>query len=262
MPPRPVPPQLVHLVTGNEPLPSRPSREPSQSAAEATLGLVTIDVLGLDGAGVPPLGAPQIDGERIWDYDLGTSNGSIGAIIPAGVSMVLVGVMAVLSGELVAVQSVTSRWVPAAGDPGSPVPSGGLNAWWWLPMGEYPPGALLAFDVTVAGGQVVNVLFENLSRLKMAGAPTQAPVSATGTTSPYRVTFPQQTAPLILDQGWVEGVTAPTPEVGQLAHYSVQSNSSPPYRKWFASQRSVGLTMGWTGPSAPWAMSALIIPEP
>jgi hypothetical protein len=54
------------LVGAAAPLQSRPAGGASQSAAEATLGLVTVDILGLAGTGVPPAEQPALAVGQVW----------------------------------------------------------------------------------------------------------------------------------------------------------------------------------------------------
>jgi hypothetical protein len=65
----PIPPQLIQVQpegTTNAALMTRPSGAASQSAAEATLGLVTVDILGLAGVGVPPAEQPALAVGQVW----------------------------------------------------------------------------------------------------------------------------------------------------------------------------------------------------
>jgi hypothetical protein len=65
----PIPPQLIQVQpegTTNAALMTRPSGAASQSAAEATLGLVTVDILGLAGVGIPPAEQPALAVGQVW----------------------------------------------------------------------------------------------------------------------------------------------------------------------------------------------------
>jgi hypothetical protein len=65
----PIPPQLIQVPpegTSNAALMTRPSGAASQSAAEATLGLVTVDILGLAGVGIPPAEQPAVAVTNLW----------------------------------------------------------------------------------------------------------------------------------------------------------------------------------------------------
>jgi hypothetical protein len=259
-------PQLVHVpaegpAPGTEVLQSRPAGGASQSAAEATLGLVTIDILGLAGTGVPgaPAGGPPVTVVRPQLAPENTASLNYpGLIMHANVNLVVVGVMAVTPEfASIATTNVTLDGVPLT--------SLAAGLWWWQTRTPAAQQQNVTLGVTVAA--IAEQIFISFGEFSQAAAPTGQRAGNTGVGPTYAVALsvPPSGPSLIIDQGWCRGAT-PTvvPLAGQTIHY-FQNLTVPSPRQWFGSERpwtktGDSISMSWTGPNVAWRLEALVIP--
>jgi hypothetical protein len=252
-------PQLVHVpatgpAPGTEALQSRPAGGASQSAAEATLGLVTIDILGLAGTGVPPIPAPiPILARRMFDEN-------IGEFWATGDSFCVLGALAVKAGNApVGIASVTwQQTVPTTG-PVTPFTSAGgsLGEWWSYQFLAWPSGTRLTITATPA--ETATQIFCTFSLVQGTGALGPAGPRATGAGPRYIVGAPSGTG-TTLDFGWAAGLTLePTPDPGQ---YDEDYGYPTGYLSFASTRDTIGAS-GWTGQSAPaWTMTAITVTTP
>jgi hypothetical protein len=250
-------PQLVNIPgtesapSGIQGLPRRPAGGASQSAAEATLGLVTIDTLGLAGTGVPSASAPELD-QRIWDRSLNSLTRVSTPTIYAGDMLLVVGALAVGAGETdIAIASVTMHL--SGPEPGPEIPFNGSGAWWWYQFIASPGGTNRV--VTVTATAMAQVLFVNFAKF-LGRAIVNAPgASATGATQ--RISIARPSGGMILDQGRVLTAVKPIADSVQTVDYDNVTTTAP-NRQWFASHRTSYAEMGWTGQAgAAWMISAI-----
>jgi hypothetical protein len=252
-------PQLVHVpaegpAAGTEALPGRPAGGASQSAAEATLGLVTVDILGLAGTGVPPIPEPiPILARRMFA-------GTIGEFWATGDSVCVVGALAVKAGNVpVALASVT--WQQTSPTTGSVTPftsaGGSLGEWWFYQFLAWPSGTRLTITATPA--ETATQIFCTFSLIQGTGTVTPPGVRASGAGPRYSVGAPSGTG-TTLDFGWAAGLTLePTPDPGQYG----EDYGYPTGYLSFASTRDTIGASGWTGQSAPaWTMTAIAVSAP
>jgi hypothetical protein len=248
-------PQLVHVpaegpAAGTEALQSRPAGGASQSAAEAALGLVTVDILGLAGTGVPPVTPPPTLDSRHWNRSLNSVTDVFSPSIYAGDLLLVVGVLAVGAGETnIAIASVTSHWAPS----GSEEPLSGSGAWWWQQFLATPTTTTRV--VTVTATATAQVIFSNFARFIGRGTVNAPGPSATG--SDLRISVPAPSGAIMLDQGRLLSTAIPSVDAGQTVDYDGVLTTGPS-RSWFGSHRIGSAAMGWTGQAgAAWMLSAI-----
>jgi hypothetical protein len=254
-------PQLIHAATGTtpwelqetQPLMSRPAGGASQSAAEATLGLVTVDILGLAGTGVPTSEPINILARRMF-------GATIGEFWATGDSFCVLGALAVKAGNVpVALASVTwQQTVPTTG-PVTPFTSagGGLGEWWSYQFLAWPSGTRLTITATPA--EAATQIFCTFSLVQGTGALGPAGPRATGAGTRYIVDAPSGVG-TTLDFGWAAGLTLePTPDPGQ---YNEDYGYPTGYLSFASTRDTIGAS-GWTGQSAPaWTMTAIAVTTP
>jgi hypothetical protein len=259
-------PQLVHVpaegpAAGTEALQSRPAGGASQSAAEATLGLVTVDILGLAGTGVPPEAGGQV--QTVVRGSLAPENTANlnypGLIMHAQVNLFVVGVMAITS----EFASIPCTNVTVDGVSLTSLGPGGL--WWW--QTRTPAAQQQSVTLGVTAAAVAEMIVISLGEFRDAAPPPGQRAGNTGVGPTYAVALSANPSgpSLIIDQGWCRGAS-PTvvPLAGQTIHY-FQNQTIPSPRQWFGSGRpwAVGgdsLSMSWTGPNVAWRLEALVIP--
>lgn len=261
-------PQLVHVpaegpAPGTEALQTRPAGGASQSAAEAALGLVTIDVLGLAGTGVPsvPSGlVPPPVGAVGFTFITNQATLSFtGFGVPTGATCLLVRAMAATAGgTAVTISAVTANGVPltSAGEPGE---------FWWagIPL----PTGTPAFVVTAAA--TAYFIYAAVSYYSGAGAPGPV-VRASGTGNRYSLTTASVAGTRLVDAGVAYVQIDPIPpfpvaDVGQQGDYNRYDLA---HAQMFGSSRPIPVnetaTMGWTAdptyPTYSWRLAAIVIP--
>jgi hypothetical protein len=259
-------PELLHAPEGTTPftipetqaLRSRPARADSQSAAEATLGLVTIDILGLAGTGVPSGTIPApITGTPWWgQQNLTTLSFTSTTVSNPNALLVIRAMAATAAGASIAIVSVTVA--------GSPLTSsGGPGEFWWL-TAPIPTGTP-AIVVTAASQARVLMAAETL--YVNAGTP-QGPVTrASGTGRRFALTHTAAASTRIVDVGLEIGPAAlePDADIDQIRDYSGGVNF---VGRVFGSNRPIEtaqtVTMGWTSnaayPEQAWLLAAITIP--
>jgi hypothetical protein len=261
-------PQLVHVpaegpAAGTEVLPGRPAGGASQSAAEATLGLVTVDILGLAGTGVPPAPSyaipPVVGAIGLYIVINQGSHSFTGLAVPGTATCLLVRAMAAnRGGTRITITQVTANGVAlaSAGSPGD---------FWWA-VTPLPTGAP-AFVVTAASQAAL--LYAAVSYYSGAGPPGPI-VRASGTGTRYSLTTSAVNGTRLVDAGIAEVQIGPVPPAP-----GVDSGQSPEYVRldadyWqaFGSSRPIAgdqtATMGWTANPAyttyHWWLAAITIP--
>jgi hypothetical protein len=248
-------PQLVHVpaegpAPGTEVLQSRPAGGASQSAAEATLGLVTIDILGLAGTGVPPATPPPTLHSRNWSRSLNSLTHVSTPSIYAGDLLLIVGVLAVGAGETdIAIASVTSHWAPS----GPEEPLNGSGAWWWQQF--VATATTTTRVITVTAAATAQVIFS--ADIRFIGQGTVHPPGTSATGSDARISVAAPTGATVFDQGRLLSTAIPTADSGQTVDYDGVLTTGPS-RSWFGSHRTGSVAMGWTGQAgAAWMLSAI-----
>jgi hypothetical protein len=253
-------PQLVHVpaegpAAGTEVLQSRPAGGASQSAAEATLGLVTVDILGLAGTGVPSAGVELLDrgivlASNVVSHSFTTTrHGSA-----TGVLIGTTGIAGPTFEPSLGFSSVTVN--------GAPLTKLGAT-WWWGPLVP-APGQLTIVATAQATAIQMGVTHVQLTG---AGTPTVVVRREAGGGTRYWVDIAAPAGALVLDQGRMlprdPVMPGATPDSGQVVDYQ----TPPPavgVRYWFGSHRPVAaaatVTMGWTGPDAYFEVSAITMP--
>jgi hypothetical protein len=251
-------PQLVHVpaegtAPGTEALQSRPAGGASQSAAEAALGLVTVDILGLAGTGVPPAAQPiNLLARRMFSTN-------IGEFWATGDSFCVVGVLALKTGnEPVVVTAVTWQQISPTTGPVTAFTSAGGNMgeWWSYQFLAWPSGTRL--NIAASAPTATHILC-TFSLIGGTGTVPQPGVRATGAGTYYSVGAPTGIG-ATLDFGWAAGLTLePAPNPGQYN----EDYGYPSGYITFASQRDTIAASGWTGQSAPaWTMTAVAVKVP
>jgi hypothetical protein len=257
-------PELLHAPEGTTPftipetqaLRSRPARADSQSAAEATLGLVTVDILGLAGTGVPP---EIVNPVELVHWDVATTGQNVSTVstivnMTTGVTLQVVGTMGIASdGTGVAVSSVTIQGASIVG-------SGGV--FWWLPN---PTLGNVTVAITAVGVCARLILVSGAFR--QAAPPTLAATVVSGTTINPALTIAAAPAgSIVIDQGrYMTLGDFITPTAPQTSRYRYDFTGAV-FGQLFGSSRALStagpVTMTWTksDEAAAWLLAALVIP--
>jgi hypothetical protein len=251
----PIPPQLIQVPpegTSNAALMTRPSGAASQSAAEATLGLVTVDILGLAGTAVPPAEPPGLYRQYTWG--LNTNWTYRRETLPAGDHFVLVG--AYCGATITA-----ADWVLVSTGVVTPMngTGGTHHTWWWYQFLNLAASQEIDFRVwSPSGGQTIHY---DLLRLDGRAQVYSPGTYASGSGGTRFATAQPSGGYWVFDHGIIVGSgvveMAGRADAGQIIEYAIVNaiNESQ-----FASHRNESGPMGWTAPApigGGWAVSAI-----
>jgi hypothetical protein len=234
------------LVGAAAPLQSRPAGGASQSAAEAALGLVTVDILGLAGTGVPPAEPPGL--WRKYTIGINTDSTYMRETMIAGDFFILVGAIAAPTATV-----VSADWVLVSTGAVTPMNGTSGGHWWWYQFTDRPGNEEMDFRVWLSGGG--QTIHYDLLRLdgRHQVYPPGTGGSGEGT---HAVCAPPSGGYWVFDHGgnWNSYIdmTADAGQIVDYAHINQVNNAH------CASHRNEPGPMGWTSASSmSWHLHAI-----
>jgi hypothetical protein len=236
------------LVGAAAPLQSRPAGGASQSAAEATLGLVTVDILGLAGTGVPPAEPPGLYRQHTWGINTNWTYRR--ETLPAGDHFVLVGALSAPTQSI-----VSADWQVVGSGTATAMNGTSGGHWWWYQFVNQATSQEIDFRVWAGGGG--QTIIYDLLRLDGRATVSLPGTSAMGTGT--RVATAQPSGGYwVFDHGVIWGGAismAGRADPGQIIEYAIVN---PLNDAQFASHRNETGPMGWTAPtSVSWQLFAI-----